>query len=419
MNRWERVTTSTLGAVMLGGALWGVGAGTVAAWLEAWTAAGRSAPLLQAAMLVALAAAWLAALVRFGPVARSAPRLQWEGPTPVTPGERWGLVGTSVAVTGLVVAVVAVAPSTSAVEHPGLPPVTAGLVVAVVGVVLAAVARAGQTADARPLLDGLGRALGVAALGLFAASCDQTAAAAVAAVGALALLVVGAAGTRVRRPAGLPPRWSLVRAAEERWALRSSALLLDGSIARENRERWGASSGGRPRSVGRLPGSTTVEVATVLVRIAPRLVGPLLVAAYLAPTIAGAWTTGSAAAVVALAVGWAGAAGAGPADRWAQAPALARTYPGLTTATVLTPVAVGASLVAVVGSAAVGTDPTSTALLLAGALLVVLRRHGARRREGGELWATTPAGSVPLGTLDRLVAGADVAVVLAVVLAAR
>lgn len=419
MNRWERLTTASLSAVLLSGLLWGIGAGTMDVWLEAWRADGRSAPLFQAAVLVGAGALWLGGLVRFGPLARTAPALHW-GVT----GRRTAVAGARLAAVALVVSVVAavvfvVGPATAAGSRRDLP--LASTVVATVlgGLALAGLAWVGQFVDARPLLVGLARALALGALALLAASADQAAAAAVALVGAVALLVVGGAASRLRPAAGLPPRWSLVRAAEERWALRSSALLLDGSIARETRERWGRPGARRPRSVGALPGADVVRIATLGVRIAPRLVGPVFVAAYLAPTVAGAWTPGDAAAIVALAVGWAGVAGAAQADRWAQAPALARSYVGLTTATVLAPSAIAAGIVGLVGAIAIGAAPFDVALLVAAAPLVVLRRHGSRLREGGELWATSPAGMVPLGVVDRLVAGADVAVVVAIVLGSR
>lgn len=410
-SRWELATTIALCAALAGGLLWGLGAVAVHDWLQTWDRAGRSAPLLHAGILLGAAAGWTAVLVHLGPMAQSGAALQWQAAAVPRRGFLLRWTAGTVLVVGVVVAVLVIAPGRGA----GAPTALATTAVVVGGVLLAGTAWLGQLADARGLLDGLATALALAALGLLAWSSSDTVMVGIAWCAAAARLALGVRRTHPVLPADAPPRWLLVRAAESRWALHASMVMLDGTVARQSRERWDHRSRRWPSTVGAALGPTGARVATVWVRQLPTVLPSLVVTTYLAVSVVETWSMAAATALVALAIGWVGATTSAQSDRWVDAPALQRTFAAVPTGVVLAPSLLSMWLVALAAVAVLAPPAVPSLLLLALPAAVGWRRIRSRHRTD-DLWASSPMGAVPLGQLDRAAAGFDVALVAAIVL---
>lgn len=424
VGAWERASTALLGTLLGAGVLWATGSVVVTSMLDGWAEAGRSVIALHVALVVSVTALGLGLLVRVGPLAASPAEVQWSLEPPS--GARADgrpirlLLGGAFVVALAAAATLVVAPALFRVTaDPVLGVVVVGTVAVVVaGPFVALLALAGQLADARALLVSLCSALVVGAVAVAAAGAREGAVAILLAAAAAAVLVVGARGFRARRPRRVAPRWLLVRASQERWAAVAGITLLDGSVTRRVRDRWRTASSPWPRAVllrdhpGR-PATVRTAAAVVvllLVRQGRRIVVATAGAGYVAHLVAGAGSPTTALGIVLVTMGALAVATSGPADLWAQAPALARTYPTIRPWQLLAPSTAGLVLVAVVGAAASGAGVAQVVVLLVAAPLVVLSRHKSHSVTTGAL-ASTPLGPVDVGQGIRLVAGWDVVLV--------
>ncbi|MGL5827359.1 MAG: hypothetical protein ACRCYU_21505 [Nocardioides sp.] len=414
MSRWEAVTTTVVTGTLVAGALWGIGSVALTELLVSWQQSGHDAGTLHAGLLTGLAGVWLAANVHIGPVARSRAELQWDdcetvdAPVHSGFGARYLLGSSIVAVVVAFTAVVAPLPAMT--NH-----LRGGALFLTVLVMLSALALVGEYGDARELLTASSRALAMTAMALVALSAGDRAVAGGLAVAAVVALGWGGRRRLVTTPADAPPRWLLVRAAEQRWAMHASVVLLDGSVARQVGERLGGQRLLLPRSVPPNAGPTLTRVATLLVRQA----GPTTVlsvpALYLAHRLTESWSTDGAVTVALLAMGAVAVLTGASADRWADAPALRRTYAEMSPRLVLAPAMISLLAVAIGAIAILGPPLATGVLLVLLAPALVLRRHRARTSDT-DGWLSSPMGAIPLGHVNRLVAGWDlVAVVLGLV----
>lgn len=408
-SRAEVAVTWGLGVALGLGFLLAVADPLVGGLLESWRSTGRSVPLAHAAVVTAAGSAWLGAVVALGPMARSARDLAWR---PGPPRRRPFLARYA----GCSAVVAATAATTLVVMPLGADgkDVAAGVAATAGLLSLSAVAWCGQLASARDLLVAVARAAGLAALALLCWSTDEHVLGALVGLGAAASLAIGLGRTSLVRPGAAPPRWSLVRAAEQRWALTASLVLLDGSIARQARDRWT----GRPAVRGgswRTPWPDLTRTLLLVTRLVPRTAAACVVAGVLAHVLA-PWSTTTAAAFVGLAMAAHAPRASVQADHWADAPALSRTFAATRTLTVLLAPVAALLLMALVGIAAAPPSMLQAVVLITLAPALVLRRRQGRLASSDALLAT-PFGPVMVAQLERFVAGWDVAA-LAVVLVA-
>lgn len=399
---FERIVTGGLLVLLGAGLLSAVGSDVVGGVLQTWRTTGRDPALAHAGLLAVVLGAWLGAVALLGPMARNAADVAWvPGATPAA----WvlpRLVGGSF--------LVALAVAWTFVVSPGRT-YTEGAVGVAVLVGTSVTALLGQLADTQALLRGLARGLAIAGLGLLLWSADERYLG--GALGALAVVAVahGTVRTRPQRPGTTAPRWSLVRAAEQRWALSASLVLLDGSVARQARDRWSGPASLRPPRTGPLP----TRAAVLIRRLLPTTVVLTVVAASVA-LVAAPWSSSNAAALVALLMAASTPRLCAAADRHHDAPALQRTYVATGHQTVNLAPTVALAVVGLVGAVAAGPSPLAGLLLIGLAPALVARRAQARRQESDQLIGT-PFGPVPVAQADRMVAGWDVTVVLIVLLA--
>jgi hypothetical protein len=150
-----------------------------------------------------------------------------------------------------------------------------------------------------------------------------------------------------------------------------------------------------------------VRVATLAVRQLPTAIVIAMIVAYLAICIADAGSLLAATGVVLIGIGAAGAATAGPGDLWVQAPALRRTYASQASWISTSGSLASMWLVGLAGAIAVNPGFAATTILLLVPPLIGVRRQTSRRDSEGA-WVSSPMGAVPLGHMNRLIAGWDV-----------
>lgn len=405
----ERVVTWGLSLLLGAGILWALGQSVVGALLDSWAASGRDVTLVHLALVVAASAGWLHVVVMLGPMARTASSVAWRREAPAL---RPFVARYAMACLGAAVVV-----SVTLVGMPLGPTGTSALVTSVAAaalLVLSLVAAVGQLADARGCLVGCVHLLGLVAVALLALSVGDRVVAAALAIAAVASAVRAGRTCRPRRPGPTAPRWLLVRAAEQRWAWTASMVLLDGSVARQAKDRWSGHATTRPWVVHGL-GRDVARQLLLLRRQLPAL-GVVYAPVGYAVHLVADWSTSSAMSVVAVAMAAFAPSASRISDRWDDAPALRRTYAGTPPWVLAVAATTALLLLAVVGCAVAQPPLTQGLLVLALAPALVMRRRRARRAEPGAL-AATPLGPVSVAAADRAIAGWDLAALTVVVLA--
>lgn len=220
--------------------------------------------------------------------------------------------------------------------------------------------------------------------------------------------------TRPERPRGRPveltPRWQLHRGARGRWALGAAVTMLDHEVVRVAGQR-DAPAGGRPLPAFvyrlRWPANLAgVVSARHLGRVLPAiaLVLPLALAVHrMLGVLPALLITTLLELFVTVALVRA-------AETWRASASLPRTWATAGTRPVLAlylPALVVCALIAVVVTLGMALPLTVTALLAVLPAAVAVRRGTVR--EGTEaVFLATPAGAMPMHTVNRLAAGPDV-----------
>lgn len=407
---------ATLAVLVLGACLYGV-ATAVLGPAVVRAVAVTSAVELATVVGVGLAGMVLALFGRLGPVWITAPERTWRSPHALLRGRTRTVRLGSVAVAILVGAIVA-----AAVPGAAPPRATWGLGAAVVVGLAVAVSAAGQCLDRSTTVRTLGTLLGITAvvLALVATARGPAPLVVVLASTAVALLVRTAppdrtrtqSARRKRRRPTAPPLWELRRAGAVVDALWMATVMLDGSplVAVSDaqlapaRRRLTVHAALRPL-VRTITSSRVIDLVPLIA--VPATVVPV---------------GGSQAGVVALVVLTSVFSGAATRllDVWVDSPALARTFarsrPPLGSVLVATGLVLTWSY-ALLACALAGLGPAWAAVATLVAVLTWARRLSGRRigTEVGALLAT-PAGAVPVGLAQRVIAGVDVVVLSVVVL---
>ncbi|GAA3641465.1 hypothetical protein GCM10022223_70940 [Kineosporia mesophila] len=410
----EQAVSALIALPMFGSTLWSVGHQILPAVLRAAQERGFSPELLALATGLALAGICLQALYFAGPIAASAAQQQWLPTGDVLGRDRmltWLVVTAVIAL--LVVLAVLVA---RAMGWPG-PPVALGVALVFCASLMTIVQL--QRRDAPGLVALLSALLLLTALTLAAAQAWSLPIG--AAVGSGAALVTGLnQGLRLTRALGtahpLVPRWQLIRGHTNRWSVNAGILALDSDIVQAVHE-----SQGRPtrKPVPAFCYRTPTALAGVVLWRA--LTGAFLPTAALVLTgliAARLFGPGAGLAVFVVLQYRLTTATGRSAESWRESPALQRIWGHRSTsAELFAPVLVSALLVAGLAWTAVSAPLPAVLVLLAVPPLALWRRDQARRCEGLTLLAT-PAGPLPIQTVNRAVAGYDVLVVAALVVLA-
>ncbi|WP_053203519.1 hypothetical protein [Jiangella muralis] len=378
---------------------------------------GHSAAWVAVALLGFVLSAWTAGWSFVGPVALTAARLHWVSwrrpDVAIRAAGRRALLVSVVA--GAVVAVTA-GLALDAAELPSVVPAVA-VWTALQLLLLVAVQLQRRDLDRTARL--LPIAFGAAAVVIAAAEAwgavAATVTACVAAVAGAAAVVTGGGVARRRDAvAELTPRWQLLRGARHRWAIVAGITLMDGDVVRIVRNRDAkATKRALPAAVFRGPRPVGLAAAAFLRGLPAALtIGAVAVPiAFAAHEILGLTP---ALVVVVLAELVVTRVTARAAEAWLASPALPRIW-GLDgngpAAALAAPAVVVCAVIAATVTAGLSLPAQAGLALAALPVAVVLRRRSARRPDAGLTVIATPMGAVPVQTVDRVVAGPDVAFV--------
>ncbi|GLY32162.1 hypothetical protein [Kineosporia sp. NBRC 101731] len=397
----EQAVTALIALPMLGSTLWSVGDQILPAVLRAAQERGFSPELLALAGGLALAGVWVQALYFAGPIAASAAQLQWLPAADVLGRDRilTGLI-TAAAIAMLVVVAVLVA------RAMGWPvPLALGTAVLLCAT-LATVVQL-QKRDAPGPVALLSAVFLITALTLAAVQAWTLPTG--TAVG-LGFALMATRPSRRPRALGAPhplvPRWQLIRGHTHRWSVNAGMLALDTDIVQAVHESQGRPTR-RPlpvrwyRTPAALAGVVLRRALTeTFVPTAALVLTALIAAALLGP--------GAGLAVFVVLQYRLTTAIGRMAESWLASPALQRIWARRTTpAELFAPVFVSALLVTLTACLTLSPPLPAVLVLLAVPPLVLLRREGARR-SGSFLLLATPAGPLPIQTVNRAIAGYDV-----------
>ncbi|WP_026877205.1 hypothetical protein [Jiangella gansuensis] len=413
-----------VGAALTAMVLYAVAASGVPEILAGARDRGHSPGWVAVSLLCFVVGAWIAGWHFAGPLAVPAARLHWlvwrQHPAQLLRSAAAQVLLVSMALATLVAVVAGLA-----LAAVGLPAVGPSVAVWLTLELLVVATMYLQRRD----LDGPARwaAFAAGAAGVSVAAGEAWGPAGVVAAGAVAGIVVTAAlvaairrGATARRgrAAELTPRWQLYRGARHRWAVSAGFTLMEGEVVRLVRQRDQTTRRRPiPAAAYRWPRPLGLSAVVLLRSTRPvAAIGVLAVPlAFAANEILGSTPAVTVLVLTQFALVMTTARAA---ETWLTSEALPRIWGAgahETSAALAAPCVAAGLVLAATAVIGFSLPPAAGAVLAALPVAILLRRRSARRPAAGLTLISTPMGAVSVQSVNKVIAGPDVALLAVLV----
>jgi hypothetical protein len=402
----DQAVSVVLSLTMFGSVVYSFGDRLVPNVLREAELRGFSGGTLGFCLLLATMGLWVRLLYFAGPVAASGAQLQWSNPTRVLARHKaltWVIAVICLLIMGMIAALSARAMRW---QWPAV-----GVAVCAASAVILGVAMLLQRRDAPGVIRQLSGLFLAVAGAVAAIEAWSVLAGLVVVAGVILVSFFGERGVSLGRGHAGVPRWQLIRGHDNRWAVNAGIVMLDKDVV-DTAQEMNSPPTRRPLPAFyyriRRPLDMVVVVLTRLLSTAAISIAGLFLSAMLAHRFLGP-SVGLCLMLVAqyrLTV-----ATARCAESWLMSPALQRTWGhdrNRAVAGLFGPVLIVSLLFTVLVTVTISTSMPALVSLLACPALILWRRHSATRLAEGITLISTPAGALPLQTVNKLVAGYDV-----------